>query len=207
MRDVHLHVTFGRRFLICVGAVAALLAAAPELDSENVTVHTYYPAPSGVYTNMITTGNTYLARDGGAASKVGIGTASPASKLSVAGGVQMGNDFAACTLAGAGTMRYNAGAIQYCNGALATPSWVSLSSSSPVGFVNGVTNGGATIVHNRGQFVVVGLTSGHWDQCGGSGACIPPGAHVCAQTLNSFTICNADSYAGAAPVKYWYYYW
>ncbi|MBI4061557.1 MAG: hypothetical protein HY403_09015 [Elusimicrobia bacterium] len=37
--------------------------AAP-LASESVTLTTYYPAPSGVYQQMITTGATYLARDG-----------------------------------------------------------------------------------------------------------------------------------------------
>jgi len=55
-------------------AGAMLLAAAPELSSESVTLTTYYPAPSGVYTQMIATGNTYLARDAGA---VGVGTPTP----------------------------------------------------------------------------------------------------------------------------------
>jgi hypothetical protein len=38
---------------------------ATDLASENVTLATYYPSPSGVYTNMITTGDTWLARDSG----------------------------------------------------------------------------------------------------------------------------------------------
>ena len=62
----------GRGLLV----IAMLLATAGDLASENVTLTTYYPAPSGVYTQMITTQNTYLARDGGS---VGVGTASPAS--------------------------------------------------------------------------------------------------------------------------------
>jgi len=65
--------------------VAALVCGvSSELASENVTLTTYYPAPSGVYTQMITTQNTYLARDGGA---VGIGTTAPiaGSKLDVVG--------------------------------------------------------------------------------------------------------------------------
>jgi hypothetical protein len=53
-------------------ALALLSVLAQELSSETVTLTTYYPAPSGVYTQMITTGNTFLARDG--AAKVGIGT-------------------------------------------------------------------------------------------------------------------------------------
>ncbi len=67
-------------------AAAMVLAAAAELGSEAVTLTTYYPAPSGVYTQMITTGNAFLARDGG---KVGIGTSSPAAKLDVAGNVKI----------------------------------------------------------------------------------------------------------------------
>src|SRR5258708_2496156 len=47
-------------------AVALLAAAAGELSSENVTLTTYYPAPSGVYTKMIVSGDAFLARDGGA---------------------------------------------------------------------------------------------------------------------------------------------
>lgn len=68
------------------GLTALLLAyCAPELASESVTLNTYYPAPSGVYTQMITTANTYLARDNGASTKVGIGNTAPAYKLDVTG--------------------------------------------------------------------------------------------------------------------------
>lgn len=63
-------------------AAVMLFAAVGDLNSESVTLSTYYPAPSGVYTQMITTNNTYLARDGGS---VGIGTTTPGQKLSVAG--------------------------------------------------------------------------------------------------------------------------
>ncbi len=59
-----------------------LLCSVGDLNSESVTLSTYYPAPSGVYTQMITTGNTFLARDGGS---VGIGTTAPGQKLSVVG--------------------------------------------------------------------------------------------------------------------------
>jgi len=47
----------------CLMAGAMFFATVPELASESVTLTTYYPAPSGVYTQMIATGNTYLARD------------------------------------------------------------------------------------------------------------------------------------------------
>ena len=80
---------FSRRFLVASGAAVMMLCAVPELDSESVTLSTYYPAPSGVYTQMITTGNTYLARDGGAGTSVGIGTTAPGAKLDVNGFARM----------------------------------------------------------------------------------------------------------------------
>jgi hypothetical protein len=78
---------------------AMIFSAATEVASESVTLTTYYPAPSGVYTQMITTGNTFLARDvlpaaywgTGTAneSRIGIGTTSPGSKLEVNGDIRM----------------------------------------------------------------------------------------------------------------------
>ncbi len=95
-RSIHLHlrISYGpavvRRFL----TVFFLFALAGDLSSESVTLTTYYPAPSGVYTKMITTADTYLARDGGS---VGVGMTTPGvAKLAVrnsgAGvGVYVGN--------------------------------------------------------------------------------------------------------------------
>ncbi len=76
--DIHLSVprTAPRSLLVA----ALLVLVVPELGSESVTLTTYYPAPSGVYTNMITTGNTYLARDSG---NVAIGATSATGKLEV----------------------------------------------------------------------------------------------------------------------------
>ena len=82
-------------------------------DSETYTMETYYPSPAGVYTNMTVLSGTVLARDNG---NVGVGTAAPASKFSVAGGVQVGNDTSACTAAKAGTLRWNSGSMQVCDG-------------------------------------------------------------------------------------------
>lgn len=48
---------------------------------------------------------------------VGIGTATPASKLQVAGAIQVGADAGACAAGKAGAMRYNGGAIERCDGA------------------------------------------------------------------------------------------
>ncbi|NNN05783.1 MAG: hypothetical protein HKL90_07765 [Elusimicrobia bacterium] len=55
----------------------------------------------------------------GGNGNVGVGTNAPASRLSVAGGVQLGDDTAACTASKAGTLRWNSssGAAEVCDGA------------------------------------------------------------------------------------------
>lgn len=76
--DIHLSVPHAAPRWLLVAALLVLVV--PELGSESVTLTTYYPAPSGVYTQMITTGDTYLARDSG---KVAIGATSATGKLEV----------------------------------------------------------------------------------------------------------------------------
>ncbi|MBI4655470.1 MAG: hypothetical protein HY746_01860 [Elusimicrobia bacterium] len=56
------------------------------LGSETLQLTTYYPAPYGGYARLLTTDNTYLARDGG---NVGIGTQSPSQKLDVSGNARV----------------------------------------------------------------------------------------------------------------------
>jgi len=80
--DIHLRLSYDFRSVKPWLVLAFLALPAGDLASESVTLTTYYPAPSGVYTQMITTNNTYLARDGG---NVGVGTVSPAFKLDVTG--------------------------------------------------------------------------------------------------------------------------
>lgn len=53
---------------------------------------------------------------------VGIGTATPQAKLDVEGGVKIGNDPSACVSGKKGTIRYNSGAMEYCDGS----SWISV---------------------------------------------------------------------------------
>ena len=73
---------------------------------------TYIAAPLGA--GVIT--NKYALVTEPTAGKVGIGTITPASALSVAGGIQVADDTGACTTAKAGTLRWHAGNIEVCSG-------------------------------------------------------------------------------------------
>jgi len=75
---------FAARTLLAAGA---LFLCAGELNSESVMLTTYYPAPSGIYTRLIATDNTLLARDVGF---VGIRTSVTGSILSVKGNMSLG---------------------------------------------------------------------------------------------------------------------
>lgn len=79
---------------------ALLLGAAAYAIAEERTLTTYYPSPRGVYKELRTTDNTFLAMEGGS---VGIGTITPAQKLQVEGGVQIGDTAVDTT----GTLRFN----------------------------------------------------------------------------------------------------
>ena len=79
--------SFPRRHgLAALFVLALLFFCTPNLGTEQVTLFTTYPSPSGVYTKIITTGDTYLAS---AAGVVGIGTVAPnpRAKLHVKGDV------------------------------------------------------------------------------------------------------------------------
>ncbi|MBI2384838.1 MAG: hypothetical protein HYV14_02375 [Elusimicrobia bacterium] len=94
-------------------AAMLLLCAVGDLNSESVTLSTYYPAPSGVYTQMITTGDTYLARDG-AGTRVGIGTTTPTQKLSVVGNVDVSAGYVKISSVGCGVADVTQGVV--CSG-------------------------------------------------------------------------------------------
>lgn len=101
-RDIHVHfdLRLTPRFLVSGIAVALLLAFSGELNSESVNLTTYYPAPSGVYTQMLTTGKAFFAKNMNTGIAVGWGNTNfpsvPADpegsslKLSVAGTVAIG---------------------------------------------------------------------------------------------------------------------
>ncbi|MBI4677233.1 MAG: hypothetical protein HY748_06590 [Elusimicrobia bacterium] len=83
-----------RRFLVGGITAVLILAFAGELNSEYVNLTTYYPAPSGVYTQMLTTGKAFLAQSANTGVAVGWGAASfpggSSLKLSVAGSLAVG---------------------------------------------------------------------------------------------------------------------
>jgi hypothetical protein len=91
---VRLDLSFGHRSLRLLMIAGTLFSAATEVASETVTLSTAYPSPSGVYSQLIATGNTNLARDGG---QVGIGTSAltmttdgvPNGELEVSGGMKV----------------------------------------------------------------------------------------------------------------------
>lgn len=157
----------------------------PELGSENVTLTTYYPAPSGIYAQMITTGNTYLARDPG--GSVGIGTTSPASMLSVSGGVQIGDDAAVCTAAKAGTQRYSAGGMQFCNGS----SWAAVGGS---GTYRIVTNTAAQALFCPNNWFVGANCAASEHVTGGGGTCTRSDQPGLFQPVWSFPYTGPEGY-------------
>lgn len=59
---------------------------------------------------------------------IGIGTATPASKLDVNGAIRVGTDVTACSATIAGAIRYNSGSIEYCN----STAWTTFAASEPV---------------------------------------------------------------------------
>ncbi len=72
-------------------ALAALLVVLPlELGSESLVLQTYYPSPLGIYSNLTTTGDTILARDGGGVTFGSpSGGANPAAKLDIDGPISI----------------------------------------------------------------------------------------------------------------------
>lgn len=76
------------------------------LNSETLTLTTYYPAPYGGYASLLTTGRTLLARDGGS---VGVGVAAPGQKLDVSGNIRANGETIGTMASGFGQFRAIAG--------------------------------------------------------------------------------------------------
>ncbi|AZZ36060.1 hypothetical protein CIK05_04395 [Bdellovibrio sp. qaytius] len=76
------------------------------------------------------------------AGRVGLGTTNPAATLDVSGGVRIGVVNSSCASALAGTLRYNAGLVEYCDGS----SWSAFGvSGAGILALNGLTSGSQTI--------------------------------------------------------------
>ena len=145
--------------------------------AQQLTLTTSYPVPAGIYNQLTTTGswgsvptdttfnrnagNTILVPPTNASGSVGIGTLTPTSMLSVAGGVQLGNDVAACTTAKAGTLIWASGGIQYCNGSV----WGPL-----LGAAQAVAPPTLTYVNVGDYFQGAYYSSGYWLMTAGAGA-------------------------------------
>lgn len=66
--------------------------------------------------NAIVIGNGYQTLNVMSNNRVGLGTSSPVTALDVSGGVRLGLESATCDSTLAGTLRYNGGNVEYCNG-------------------------------------------------------------------------------------------
>ena len=82
-----------------------ILSTEDPTESETLNITTYYPAPYGGYVSLLTTNNTYLARDAGS---VGIGTASPGYKLDVVGNALFTGNYLYVNSESAGRLRVGA---------------------------------------------------------------------------------------------------
>jgi hypothetical protein len=89
--EIIIQIKVSRRTFVWAAAALLMCCAANEGVSESLTLTTYYPAPTGTYQRLITTGgsggpagNTILARDNGS---VGIKTSNPGALLDVNGPV------------------------------------------------------------------------------------------------------------------------
>ena len=84
MPQIHLRFNFrlSRGFVRAATTGLLVLSVAPELGSESVSLTTFYPAPSGVYSRLTTFAGTNLARDSG---RVQIGNVAALEPLHVTG--------------------------------------------------------------------------------------------------------------------------
>lgn len=83
-------IRFGRRHLVGLAALALVAFHPAELSTEQLTMTTYYPSPYGVYDQMRSQNDTFLAYAGG---RVGVGTLTPSAngKLQVVGNALIDN--------------------------------------------------------------------------------------------------------------------
>lgn len=122
-KTIVVRIAVDRRAAGVILAAVAVGALALRLSSETLTMTTTYPAPVGVYNQIVTTGNsgtvaadTTLARNAGnvvlvpatnPSGRVGVGVNAPLAKLDVGGTVRVGSFAADPADGGEGTIYYN----------------------------------------------------------------------------------------------------
>ena len=112
---------------------------APGSGADNLGDHTA--------TTNIRLGAHYLSGDGGnegitvnSTGSVGVGTATPQSKLDVNGSIRMGTDVTVCSGTIAGAMRFNTPNVEYCNGS----AWTAFSTGATAVTSTQITDGTIT---------------------------------------------------------------
>ncbi len=98
------------------------------------TPYSIYAKSAGSDNDWMLSGNDMYSIPAG---NVGIGTASPMAKLDVSGGVKLG-DVTTCGVSNEGTLRYNSGEVQYCDGT----SWKPLGPTTPIIWSGGCSSHG-----------------------------------------------------------------
>ena len=118
------------------GALAAITAFA----AENFSPTNMGTALTFATTAVSSTGAAERMRIS-PAGYVGIGTTAPVTTLDVSGGVRIGIENASCDSSYAGTLRYNSGVVEYCNGT----TWSAFGvSGAGILAINGLASGSQT---------------------------------------------------------------
>lgn len=133
--ELNIRVTFSRRGALVALAAFFLCWHPGFIGSESLQLTTYYPAPYGGYVSILTTGNTLLARDGGANTLVGIGIALPNSKLHVHGVTQVTDGNATADTSAYGTFGVTRGAVGN------TPTYIAMTRQGNVVKAMGIDGG------------------------------------------------------------------
>ena len=124
---------------------------------------------------------------------VGIGTVTPVTKLEVSGGVKISMESSACAVGLAGTLRYNSGSVEYCNGTSWGAMGGAVTSSSVISALGYTPANSATQVSSQWSTsgTAINFTSGYV----GIGVIMPATPlHVSgAITLGAGTTANSDS--------------
>ncbi len=134
--------TVGTSFSTVTATLSSLTSSQTTLTSTISTLSASYSALSASMTTFTDSQWTASATDiFYTLGNVGIGTSTPVTKLDVAGGIRISMEPATCAAGLAGTLRYNLGIVEYCNGT----SWTAFGvSGAGILAINGLTSGSQT---------------------------------------------------------------